>query len=521
MNIRGFFTKKKIIWLVIIILVIGFIGYQIKKSSAGNSKILTDTVKVQDLKQTVLATGQVVSSTDLDLSFKASGFVQKVAVKEVSKVKGGDVLASLDAKDVAASITSAQGSLAAAQANYQKVLAGASNEEVLVAQRAMDSAQAALRSAQISFTNTKQQQNTAVANALSALLNTPFQAVPATSNVGSPTVGISGTYMGTDQGVYKVSVYGTGQGLRFQVSGLETGDGEVRSAPVPLGTHGLFISFTGNTYSNDSWTITIPNTLSPTYVTYFNAYQAAVKNQASAVDAAQAQINSAQSSLDQAAAQLDLKRAQARPADINAAKAQILSAQGQVQAAQANFENTIIRAPADGTITQVDIKVGEQASAMKEVLILQDVGNLHAEANISEANIASVQIGQVVDFTFDALGPDRSFTGIIQTINPASTVVSGVVNYKVIATITDIPEIKPGMTANMTVHVGQKNHVLAVPSSAVLNQNGKKYIRVIDDEQKKTYHQVEVQTGMEADGGLVEVSSGVSENQKIVTYIKQ
>ena len=108
----------------------------------------------------------------------------------------------------------------------------------------------------------------------------------------------------------------------------------------------------------------------------------------------------------------------------------------------------------------------------------------------------------------------------MQTVNPASTVVSGVVNYKVVASLEKLDEIKPGMTANLTVLVGEKAGVLAVPQRAVI-QNGKKQVRIVDDTTKKTYHEVEVQTGMEADGGLVEIVSGLSEGEEVVTFIKK
>ena len=241
--------------------------------------------------------------------------------------------------------------------------------------------------------------------------------------------------------------------------------------------------------------------------------QAALQTRDSAVAAAQAQVDSAQANLDQV-------KAQARQSDIDGAKAQILSAQGQVASAQAAYDNTILRAPADGTITQVDVKVGEQANAMQEVMVLQDIGDLHAEADVSEANIASLQVDQSVDYTFDALGPDRHFSGTVQTINPASTVISGVVDYKVTASLPNIPDIKPGMTANMTVLVAKKDNALSVPSSAVISQNGNQYVRVVDDPKKQTYHQVQVQTGLQADGGLVEITSGLSEGQTIITYMK-
>ncbi len=521
MNARGFFTKKKIIWTIIILLIVGFVGYRISQRGKGVSGIQTDTAKVRNLKSTVLATGQVVSGTDLQLSFKSGGIVERVLVKEGSKVKQGDVLASLDQRDQQASLTSARGSLAQAQAGYQRVIAGASSEEVAVSQRAVDAAQVALESAKKSLENTRQQQETAVQNAYSSLLNSGLAAVASPGNTGSGSLAVTGTYTGTDQGMYKISIYSSGSGQRFQISGLESMDGEVKSVPVPLGTRGLFVQSVGQLNANDSWTVTIPNTMSATYVTAYNAYQAALKARQSAVDAAQSQINSAQTSLDQARAALDLKRAQARPADIEAAQAQILTAQGQVQAAQAALENTVIRAPADGTITGVDIKPGELATAMKEVFVLQDIGNLHAEANVSEANIASLQSGQSVDLTFDALGPDRHFTGTVQTVNPASTVVSGVVNYKVTASLDNIPDIKPGMTANMTVLVAQKDNVLAIPLRAVINRDNKKYVRVITDPKKNTYEERQVTTGLEADEGLVEVTSGLKAGDVVVTFIKQ
>ena len=157
---------------------------------------------------------------------------------------------------------------------------------------------------------------------------------------------------------------------------------------------------------------------------------------------------------------------------------------------------------------------------MKEAIVLQDVGNLHAEADVSEANIAALQTGQLIDYTFDALGPDQHFAGKVLTINPASTVISGVVNYLVKGSFDNVPNIKPGMTANMTITTAQKNDALAVPSTAVINKNNKNYVRVIDDSQKKTYHEVEVTTGLQADGGLVEILSGLNAGQQIVTYMK-
>ncbi len=505
---KKFVTKKRVIWTIVILLVAGPIVYGVIKPKDPGKNTLTEAAKKQNIKSTVLATGQVVSTTDLSLSFKSGGAVQQVKVKEGDKVKAGQVLAALDQRDQQASLTSAKGALAQAQANYNRVVSGASSEEISVAQVALDNAKNALD-------NTVKQQQVLVDSAYKALLNSGLSAVAGSGNTGSVTATVSGTYTGSDQGAYKLIIYSTGSGLRFQANGLETSDGIADVTPQPMGIKGLYVQFSSTSVpTNNTWTINIPNTQSATYISSYNAYNAAVETQRSAVAAAQNAVASAK-------AALDLKKAQARPADLEAAQAQILTAQGQLLAAQAAFDNTMIKAPADGTITSVDVKAGELASALKAVIVLQDIGNLHVEANVSEANIADIKPGQSVDITLDALGPDRHFTGLVQTVNPGATVVSGVVNYKVTASVDNIPDVKPGMTANMTVLVAQKDNVLAIPLRAVILKNGNKVVRLVTDSKKKTYREVGVVTGLEADGGLVEILSGLDEGQEIVTYIKQ
>ncbi len=521
---RRFLTKKWIIGGVVVLVILAVVGVSIARRNSGTGNVLTDNVKAQTIKQTVLATGQVTSSTDLNLSFKGAGVVSNVNVSVGQQVKNGDVLASLSMRDQAASLTTARGSLAQAQANYNKVIAGASGPDIDIAKAAVAAAQTSLDNAKRAYDATKTQQGVLVKNALSALLNTGISATPVGTTGTTASVAASGTYTGTQMGTYNVKIYYSGNGVQYQVSGLESGNGLVnRGIPQPVGTRGIYITFgnTGDIAEGSQWNVEIPNTQSASYTANNNAYQAALQGRDQALLNAQNAINTAQSGLDQANASLALKQAAARPEDVAAARAQILSASGQVQAASAAIENGLVRAPADGTITSIDVKVGEQATPGKSAIVLQDVNNLHVEANISEANIANVKPGQEVGFTFDALGSDRKFKGTVATIDPASTVVSGVVNYKVTASLEKLEEIKPGMTANMTVLVATKENVLAVPTRAVLSHDNKKFVRVVDDQKKKTYHEVEVETGMEADGGIVEITSGLSDGQQIVTFINK
>ncbi|MBI3888188.1 efflux RND transporter periplasmic adaptor subunit [Candidatus Nomurabacteria bacterium] len=523
MKIRVFFTKKKIIWTIIILFVL-FLGWLIFGHKSASTTIQTGVVKTQDIQKTVLTTGQVVSSTDLDLSLQSSGIAKQVLVKEGDKVSAGQTLLVLDQGTAGANVESAQGSYAQAEANYNKILSAATAQDVAVTQASVDSAFTALENAKQNLirdiTTAYNSVNTAVLSNTNGLFTNPQSSSPQFSIIG--TVQTNGQ-LGNDINAERINVN----------SVLVKWQNDVAS----VSESNLNQTFTNSTTYISTVRIYL-NDLLNLLTTYTQAYgngsqtvlaadQNAVIATKTSVDTAYATITndnqtikSAQAALDQAKASLTLKQAPPRPEDIDIAKAQMLSALGALHSAQAVLNNTVLRAPISGTITQVDIKIGEQAVSSKEVMKLLNVVDLHTEALVSESDIASVAVGQSIDNTFDALGPDKHFTTTVLTVNPASTIVSGVVNYKVTGSINDITEIKPGMTANMTIMVAEKKGVLAVPSSAVVNKNGGRFVKVIDDSKKKTYHEVEVQTGLEADGGLTEITSGLSAGQEIVTYLK-
>jgi multidrug efflux pump subunit AcrA (membrane-fusion protein) len=94
-RVKALFTKKRIIWGLVVIFVI-FIGWFFFIRKPNNTKIQTATIVRKDVKRTVLTTGQVVSSIDLSLSFQSSGVVKRINVKEGDNVRAGQVLAVLD-----------------------------------------------------------------------------------------------------------------------------------------------------------------------------------------------------------------------------------------------------------------------------------------------------------------------------------------------------------------------------------------------------------------------------------------
>lgn len=584
MSIRKLFTKKRIIWTIIILIIAGGTWYYVTKPKNNAANIQTATVAQQNLEQTVLTTGQVVSETNLSLSFQTGGVVEKILVTTGSPVKTGDTLAILSQANARASYTSASGQLAQANANYRKVLAGVTPEQINVSQKSVDSARvaynntlsqlsalqssvaAATAQAQITLDDLKSPTTSSdnkrsaiivtIANQLATVksdldkqdrilndtdLKDTFGVTDFTSalnfknanNLVQPLLDRANASLVTaqayksDDNIYQAvtdalaALTQNTNSLNYCYTALLDSIVSSRFSQAQLDNYKTIIN-TQISIENSGITLikSSRQALTDSLTAAANALTNSKLSATTQLNSAQNQINSAKASLQQAEATLAQQKAKAQPADIDAARAQLLSAQGTVEAAQTSLNNTILKAPADGTITQINTKVGQQATAMQAVFILQNINTLHTEAYVSEANVASLIIGQNVDYTFDALGPDKHYTGQVLTIDPASTVISGVVNYLVKAGLSNIPEIKPGMTVNMVILVATRDNVVAVSSSSIINQNGEQFVRVIDDKITKTYHQVKVQTGLQADGGRVEILNGLTAGQEIVTLIK-
>lgn len=499
------FTKTHRKTSILLIGIVVFVVYiLVHNANTALKNIITETVVKRDVQSTVLATGQVTSVTDLDLSFKSSDIIRSIQVKVGDKVTTGQVLATLDNQDELGALTQAQGALKSAQATLKRTLEGATNEEVAVAQTAFTNAQ-------VDLENTKTQQNTLVTNAYRSLLNSSLEARPqqGTLSTGvSPSV--SGSYTGTTNGQIVVTSYAGGSGSYVTFNGLATGSGTIsQNIPIPVGNSGLYLTFTNtsNLPQNISWVIDIPNTQSTSYVSALNAYNAARETEKNTIASAQAVVDSRQ-------ADLNLKRAQARPADIEARQADVLSTQGRVQSASAAYEKTILRAPADGTITRVDIKFGELTTAGQEALVLQDVSNLYIEADINETNIGSIAIGQPVTFTLDAFGKDRVFKGSIIHIDPGATVAAGIVNYKIKVAIADAdPGIKPGMNADMTIITYTLLSAIAIPQAVILSEEGKSFVNILVS---KTKQKKQITLGKIVDGNQIVVESGLTSGDALI-----
>jgi len=286
---------------------------------------------------------------ELTLGFLVGGRINTVSVKAGESVTKGQVLATIDAGNTEGALVEAQATYATAEANYQKIINGATGTSV-------DVAKSAVNAAQVNLDGVTKTQNVLVTNAYANLLNSTITATSDT-NLSLPAPIITGTYTKNAEGTLNFAINQGGQTGFFSITGLENGTGIVSTTtPEPILDTGLNIEFpSGSSYLGTSWTINIPNTIAPNYLVNYNAYQTALQAKTQA-------ISNAQAALDQANASLTALVTAARPEDVATAQAEVNNAQGAVQIAEAAYENTIITAPSDGTIASVAIAPGQIAT---------------------------------------------------------------------------------------------------------------------------------------------------------------
>jgi HlyD family secretion protein/macrolide-specific efflux system membrane fusion protein len=187
-----------------------------------------------------------------------------------------------------------------------------------------------------------------------------------------------------------------------------------------------------------------------------------------------------------------------------------------------------IVSPMDGTVIQRSIRAGETVvpgtmATMddRSLLTVADLSVLVAKAELNQIDVAKVQLGQPVTLTLDAL-PGKSYRAKVTKIAPASILPKGkdVEVFPVEATLEgdNLKDIKPGMTADIKIHVETKKNVLKLPIEAVIKEKGQTYVnRVVQGTTgggKPTVTRVDIQAGARNDREQ-EILGGLSEGDEV------
>ena len=201
------------------------------------------------------------------------------------------------------------------------------------------------------------------------------------------------------------------------------------------------------------------------------------------------------------------------------------SAELRMSSAERNISHYTIDAPISGTIVDKKVKAGDKLSAndtaMQNLCTIYDMSYLEMKLNVDELKIRSLEVGQEVDITADAV-PGETYKGVISSILVAGTTANGSTNYPVTVRIDDMGELLPGMNATAKITTASVKNVLALPNAALVRGS---YVLVTKDSPSAAnaetsmtapdgYVYVKVATGI-SDDDYIEVKSGLQEGDTI------
>ena len=207
--------------------------------------------------------------------------------------------------------------------------------------------------------------------------------------------------------------------------------------------------------------------------------------------------------------------------------ASIEVAKAAIVAADVALENTLIRAPFDGTVLTKNADVGEMVAPMaasvssrSAVVTIADMRSLEVEADVSESNIERITPNQACEITLDAY-PEIRYRGFVSKIIPTADRAKATVMVKVRFASYD-GRVLPEMSAKVlfltkSAEAAQANakSLLTVAASAVVSRNGKRLTFMVRDDKAV---ETPVTIGKEM-GALVEVTSGLSAGEKVVNKV--
>jgi HlyD family secretion protein/macrolide-specific efflux system membrane fusion protein len=191
--------------------------------------------------------------------------------------------------------------------------------------------------------------------------------------------------------------------------------------------------------------------------------------------------------------------------------------------AEDRLRDSRIVAPASGTAIRRKIEPGEMVIPGVEstfekraLLMIADLSRLIIKIELNQIDVSKVQLGQRVTATFDGL-PGERFAAHVSEIAPASTKAKELDVFPIKAELDQPdPRIKPGMTADVRIHIEEKPEAITVPIESVRREAGKAFVkRVVEHEKTKRTERVEVVLGTQNDR-FAEVLSGLSEGEQVL-----
>lgn len=182
-----------------------------------------------------------------------------------------------------------------------------------------------------------------------------------------------------------------------------------------------------------------------------------------------------------------------------------------VRDAELAFRNARIVSPISGVVVQSPLIAGQTVSATDIVAQVVDKSQIYFDAEVDEADIGKVSLGQLAKVTLNTTG-DKVFEGKVDKIIPVIKTTSGGATVVIVRINLGNPELTfvPGLNGQVEITTGEVKGVLSIPQDSLV---GKDQVYVLEGGQT---HSQKVSLGFEGDTE-VEVKEGLKEGEMVVT----
>ncbi|MGD1806002.1 efflux RND transporter periplasmic adaptor subunit [Dapis sp. BLCC M126] len=538
--------------------------YLVRNQARGQPAILetlTIPVQAQDLLVRITASGEVQPIQRVNLSPKNQGRLAELYVEQGDRVQAGQVIARMESRDLEVQLRQAQARLKSSKANLARLETGSRPEEIAAARARLNQVEARLSQLQAG----SRREEVAVARA--RLDRT--QANLSQLRAGNRREEIAQGRARLEQGIARLEDATTGsmkEEIEQAKARIEATTAELELTTKrleryqDLANEGAIARDAYEEYVRDDRRVKANlreaekrlEQLTQFRLAEIERLTAAVEQEKQAfqllekgtrleeIAKAKAEVAEARSQLEElingtrpeeiARAKAEVAEARSqleelvngtRPEEIARAKAEVAETEAQVRYQEIILEETKVRAPFSGIITQRYATQGafvtpatsaSNASSASSTSIVALARGLEVLAKVPEADIGQIKSGQTVDIVADAY-PDQVFKGKVKLIAPEAVIERDVTLFEVrVALETGKEKLQSGMNVDLEFLGDRLDNALVVPTVAIVSKKGETGVLIPDAKNQPKFQPVTIGFNI---GNKIQILQGIKAGDRV------
>jgi HlyD family secretion protein len=522
----GLFLKenpKKVVFILVVI-IFGIFFFR-----NGETKINVGRLEKGNIEESVSVSGIVAPNQESSLAFEKAGRIQSINVKVGDKVSVGQTLASLSAGTDYAGVLNAKAQLDAAQANLQDAKNGPSATDIAVKQVAIDAAQANLASDYNSISDMIRSVNTNLTDILGNQVGNIFNSLYRL-NFNSCNQ-ILQNQIETQRSLLDSKIASLNNlSQTFSISSLSNQadiDSHIDLAGAQVYNTTILVS---NILDDLNKLLTASCSIADSsldkYRLTVSTARSSISSTISNINTLKSKLTTDRNALSSANSIMAQLKAGSTPERIKSLQAIVDQANASLVSAQSNNAKNSITAPFSGTVTAVNMNLGEISSPNTPAIKIISSNNLELKIKLSEVDLVKVKVGNKAKVYLDTYGNSVVFSGVVSQVDPAATTEGNVSTYyaKIDFTSTD-ERIRSGMNGSADIVTAEKENADYIFAKYIKVDGVNTTVKVIKDIAKlksttsnmddKNIEIRNVTLGIRSTDGKIEILSGLSSSDNL------